>query len=395
MPAFSAADEMKGVAPSMLSRKSSSPAILPVLPLLIGLICSPALAGGVAGEYLSGRELATKLAEPVTVAWTGAPLKRAIADLSRTHTIGLFLDRRVDPDRLVTLSVKNTPLVEVCDKLAASAGVGFCQLDALGYFGPAGTCETLPTVAALRDDEVARLPTAARAAWSHRAVWSWPDFSTPRELVEQLAQAAHAKIENLDHVPHDLWAANQLPPLTVAQRLTLIAAGFDLTFELEDGGSRIRWVAWPERPVIERTYPAGAKAKELAAEWAALAPHSTFKVEGTKIVVRGPLEDQQRIAAGRKPAARPAPKPKRPGTQVFTLKLADVPLTRLLHELEQQLDLHFEVDQAAVDRAKIDMQQNVSLKVEQATLDQLLEAALKPAGLTFTRQGTNVKVQPK
>ncbi|HWC89589.1 MAG TPA: hypothetical protein VG433_08040, partial [Pirellulales bacterium] len=354
----------------MLSRKSTIPAILPVIPLLIRLLCSPALAAEPAGDFLSGRELAAKLAEPVTVAWAGAPLKRAIGDLSRTHTIGLFLDRQVDPDRLVTLSVKNTPLAEVCDKLAASAEVGFCQLGALGYFGPVGTCETLPTVAALRDDEVAHLPTAARAAWGHRAAWSWPDFATPRELAEQLAQAAHAKIENLDHMPHDLWAANQLPPLTVAQRLTLIGAGFDLTFELEDGGSRIRWVAWPERPVIERTYPAGAKAKELAADWAALAPLSTFKVEGTKIVVRGPLEDQQRIAAGRQPATRPAPKPKRPGTQVYTLTLAGVPLARLLQELEQKLDLHFEVDQAAVERTKIDMQQNVSLKVEQATLDQ-------------------------
>ncbi|HEY5315704.1 MAG TPA: STN domain-containing protein [Pirellulales bacterium] len=363
--------------------------------LLTVLFCCPARATEPARDWLSGRELAAKLAEPVTVAWAGAPLKRAIGDLARTHAIGLFLDRREDPDRLVTLSVKNTPLAEVCDKLAASAGIGFCQLDALGYFGPAGTCEALPTVAALHDDEVARLPAATRAPWSHRTAWSWPDFSTPRELAEQLAQTVHAQIENPERLPHDLWAASQLPPLSVAQRLTLIAAGFDLTFEFDDGGQRIRWVDWPQRPTIERSYSGGPRARELATAWAALAPHSTLKVEGTKIIVRGPLEDQQRIAAGRKTSTRPAAQPKQPGTPVYTLKLEGVPLARLLQELERKLDLQIKVDQPAVDRAKIDMQQNISLKVEKATLDQLLDAALKPAGLTFVRKGTKIEVRPK
>jgi hypothetical protein len=367
---------------------------IPAILLLAAICGASAAAAAPTGQWLTGRGLDEKLAEPITVEWSEAPLKRAIADLARAHRVGLLLDRRVDPERSVTLAVKATPLAGVCDQLAASAGIGFCRLGPLGYFGPGRTCNDLPTVAALRDEDVAHLPSAARIAWSRASAGGWPDFATPRELVEQLAQAAGAQVEGLGQVPHDLWAAADLPPLTVAQRLTLVAAQFDLAIEILDDGRAVRLIPWPERPTIERTYSAGTRARELAEQWAALAPRSQLRVEGTKVVVRGPLEDQQRIAARGKTSTRPA-QPKRPaGIQVYTLKLEAVPLDRLLAKLGQQLDLQFEIDQPAVDRAKIDMRQNVSLKVEQATLDQLLAAALKPAGLTFVRQGTKVRVRP-
>ena len=362
--------------------------------LLAAWSCASVLAAEPSVPWLAGRELDEKLAEPITAEWSGAPLKRAIADLSRTHRVSLFLDRRIDPDRPITLAVKATPLAGVCDELATSAGIGFCRLGPLGYFGPRHICEGLPTVAALRDEDVARLPAEARAAWGRASPWSWPDFATPRELVEQLAAAAHVRIEGLDLLPHDLWAAANLPPLSVAQRLTLVAAQFDLTWQLKDDGRAARLVAWPEKPTVERTYSAGTRARELAKQWASIAPQSQIRVEGTKLIVRGRLEDQLRIIGSRKTPTR-VTKPSKPGAiQVYTLKLEAVPLDRLLDKLRAQLDLQFEIDEPGVAQAKIDMQQNVSLKVEQATLDQLLEAALKPAGLSFVRQGNKVRVRP-
>lgn len=344
-------------------------------------------------KWLTGRELAQKFADPISLEWSAAPLKNAIGDLARTNHVFLFLDRRVDPDKLITLSVKNRPLGQVCDDLAAKAGVGFCRLEALGYFGPSSTCSVLPTVLAMRDDDVARLPAAARAAWSRKTGWGWSDFATPRELAEELAQSAHAKIEAPLALPHDLWAAIELPPLSVTDRLTLVGAGFDLTFELLDEGRRVRWIPWPERPVVERTYHVGSRARDLLETWKTLAPRSQLKLEGTKIVVVGPVEDHERVAASRQTATRPA-RPKRPGVQVYTLKMERAPLAELLQVLGRKLDLRIEIDQAAIEKAKIDMRQNVSLVVEQATLDELLEAALKPAGLTHIRKGTTIQIRP-
>ncbi|HEX4149984.1 MAG TPA: STN domain-containing protein, partial [Pirellulales bacterium] len=199
--------------------------------------------------------------------------------------------------------------------------------------------------------------------------------------------------DGIEQLPHDLWASADLPPLSVTQRLTLLAAQFDLTFRLEENGRAASLVAWPDKPAIERSYTSGTHSRELAAEWQALAPRSTLRVEGAKIIVRGPLEDHERIADSRKPAARPTRDGKPAGVQVHTLDLRGAPLDRVLESLRKQLDLQIEIDDS-VAQAKIDMRQNVSFKVEQASLDQLLAAALKPAGLSFTRQGTKVHVFP-
>ena len=48
----------------------------------------------------------------------------------------------------------------------------------------------------------------------------------------QLGQRSGVEITGLEQVPHDLWAAADLPPISLVARLTLIAVQFDLTFKV-------------------------------------------------------------------------------------------------------------------------------------------------------------------
>jgi hypothetical protein len=66
----------------------------------------------------------------------------------------------------------------------------------------------------------------------------------------------------------------------------------------------------------------------------------------------------------------------------------------MLAELAEKLDLDVRVDKNALERAGISLTQEVSFRVRDATLDDVLEAVLSPAGCTFRRQGKIVEVLP-
>src|SRR4029079_8331616 len=40
------------------------------------------------------------------------------------------------------------------------------------------------------------------------------------------------QIAGAERIPHDLWAAGALPELSLAEQLTVLLVGFDLTFDL-------------------------------------------------------------------------------------------------------------------------------------------------------------------
>jgi len=344
-------------------------------------------------EWLTGLDVDKQLAQRVSVELSHAPLRPRVANLARLHRVSLLLDRREDPSQPVDFAAKDVPLEQMYQGLAAKQGMGFCRLGPVGYFGPTAVCEKLRTVAALRREDLARLPATVRSIWSKAAVWQWDDLATPRELLEQLAAQGHVRLVGLEQVPHDLWAAAQLAPLALVDRLTLVAAEFDLTFEFGDEGRTVTLVPWPDRVVIERQYPGGSKTQELAQRWAELAPEADVKIVGTKLVVRARLEDHELFAASRKTPSNAA-KPKLEGVQVFTLNVEGTPLDKLLGELGRKLDIKIRIDQAAIDAAGIKLNQNASVHVDRAKLDELLKAVLAPAGLAFRQDGKEIVVEP-
>jgi hypothetical protein len=357
------------------------------------LTAAPLRAADDAGrvEWRTGLDVDQQLAQRVSVELSHAPLRPRVDNLARLHRVSLLLDRREDPSRPIEFAAKDLPLEQVYRDLAAKLGMGFCRLGPVGYFGPNEVCEKLRTLAALRREDVARLPAAVRGHWTKSAAWQWDDLATPRELLEQLASQGHARLAGLDQVPHDLWAAAQLAPLPLVDRLTLVAAEFDLTFKFDDDGQTVTLVPWPDKVVIERQYAGGSRTKELAERWDRVAPSADVKIVGTKLVVRARVEDHELFAASREPRKE---KPKAEGVQVYTLNLEAVPLDKLLATLERKLDIKIRIDQAAIDKAGIKLGQSVSVKVEQATLDQLLKAVLAPAKLAFRHEGKGIVVEP-
>ena len=74
------------------------------------------------------------------------------------------------------------------EKIAARLKIGVSMLGPVAYFGPRDTAWRLQTVAALRKDDISKLPSAVRSKWTRLQPWKWNDLSTPRDLLNAVAE---------------------------------------------------------------------------------------------------------------------------------------------------------------------------------------------------------------
>ncbi|HVX16069.1 MAG TPA: STN domain-containing protein [Pirellulales bacterium] len=357
---------------------------------LICVLASPSCAFGQQRppSWLTGAQLLRQRQQPTRVDWQGVSVRGGLTNLSKAQQIAILLDRRIDPERLIDLTAERVPLDELMARAADQIDAAVAWLGPLAYVGPRAAAHRLRTLAALRAADARRLPKPERDVFEREASWSWPELAEPRTLVAELATTAHVEVEGVDLIPHDLWPAADLPRLSWTDRLTLLANEFDLTFRFADS-TRVRLVPIVEPVVIERRYPAGKQAAETAARWRRLVPDAEIDISAGKLVVRGRLEDHELLRP-----AKPGPEPvTQPGVQVYTLTVREQPIAAVLNTLRAS-SVELKVDEEALQRAQLTLDRRVSFRVERATLEELLHAALKPAGLTFVREGNVYKIVP-
>lgn len=349
-----------------------------------------------ADDWLTGPPLARQLASSVTVAWSGSPLRTALERLAQAQRVAVLLDRRVDPGRPIELRLLDAPLVDVFEELAAREGLGVTLLDAAVYFGPPETARKLRTLSALKIEEARGLPSAISRKALARAAMRWENLATPRELIERLAAEIDLRADGLDRVPHDLWAAADLPPLAWVDRMILVVAQFDLSFELSAADRTLRLVPMPERLAVVRSYPAGNRGEELARRSAQLAPGAEVKLSGGKVWVKGLVEDHERLS-GLKRSATPETSPSGAALdrrRIDRMSVRDVPVGDVLAQLARQLRFELRIDQPALQRAGVSLDQRISVSVENVSVDELLQAVIRDTPLRFRRSGDVVEIGP-
>jgi hypothetical protein len=250
------------------------------------------------------------------------------------------------------------------------------------YMGPPKTARVLPTVVAIRLDEAKTLPAKSQAGVLAPRASRWEDLAVPREIIEALAEESQCSIMGVEQVPHDLWPAMDLPPLTFVERLSLVLCGFDLTFEFNGDGSAVRIVPMPEKAVLVRTYSVRGQLDRISEDLSRQFPHTRVRRVGPRLEVSGPFEDHRLIARllrGEKvQRTMIADEDKR-----YSLAFENQPVGGLVNGLARQLDLELVVDP----RVQPLLHQQIKFRVQQVTLTQLLTTALEGTGIEFRLQG--------
>ncbi|MBW3600256.1 MAG: hypothetical protein KY475_23680, partial [Planctomycetes bacterium] len=326
------------------------------------------------------------------VTWAGTPLRNALEDLGREQNVPVMLDRRIDPDQTVEFALRAGSLERLVREFAARLELGVCWVDSVAYVGPPETTAKLSTVAAIRRREAERLPHDAALRWARVRAWEWPRLTVPRQLIEQLTAEGGFEIVNPDVVPHDLWPEVRLPPLRLADRLTLVLAGFNMTYRLSPDGSQFQLTPMPETAVIAQTYPGKGRARENAEILGRLLPEAEVTVEGEAIRVVGPWETHQDVETlmqgGR--VSRTTASSRRTGRTVYSLRVENEPVGGVIKALAQQMMLEVTIDPAA----EASLPTLISFNVTDVSRDELFRAVLTPAGLAFRLSEDELHVMP-
>ncbi|MGE0608359.1 MAG: hypothetical protein AB7O62_14785 [Pirellulales bacterium] len=361
--------------------------------LLAAVLFSGGTAAAEKSDWLTGPAAVKALDGETSLSWQGNPLRDGLRKLCDAHRVSLLVDRRVDPDQEVTISIRDAALREALERIAQDRRVGLSQFGPVSYVGPKPAAERLRTLALLRKQDVSGLPAAARKPLLRTRPWQWDDLATPRQLLQDLADEADVKIHNAENLPHDLWAAADLAPLSWIDRLTLLLVQFDATFEMSPSGREANIIGLPESIAIERSFPGGPKPDELAAQWGKMLPNCQVKVVDRKLLVRGYVEDLERIESNKQGSGT---RTKVTGTKEvrYTLTIQKQPLGSVLKQIADQAKVDLKFDDAAIEAAGIKLDQRISAAVEDASLDELFEALLTPAKLAFRREAAAVEIFP-
>jgi hypothetical protein len=289
----------------------------------------------------------------VAIHWQRVPLRDALERLETSFDSTIFLDRRVDPNARVSLDIEASSVEEVLISIGAQRGLGVGALGGLVYLGPPAASEQLRAVAATRMEDVAELPGRQQTALNRKRRLTWPRLTEPRGLAKSLMEGTGWRLDRADRIPHDLWPTGELPELALAEQLTVLLIGFDLTFEIRPRERVIVIVPLEAREAIGRSDAVSSVAEP---------PRSPMRPRKTK--------------------------------QVYTLRVEEQPVGVVLRELSRRLNWTIEIDEEAIRAAGRTLDARVSFAVENVDEGELLNALLRPAELDFRREGERIKIVP-
>lgn len=295
---------------------------------------------------------AADLDDPVRAAWKAVPLREWANRVAPLAGMPVIVDRRLDPDRSITLDCRGEPLREAVATAAGQADAELAVLASSLRLVPRsqrGLCERAEDA---RERSLARLPDSARASLRKRVAWTWPAAARPRDLVAAVAAEAGVAIDGLERLPHDHFPAADLPPLTAAERIDLVLAHFD------------RRVEWRSR--------GGAARGEIVPLDANLPPP------------RGDVAKRpQQKPRDRKPAGDVK--------EVFSLRAA-APLDELAATVAGRLGLGLDLDRESLSARGIATREIVRLDVQNASRDELLDRVVAPLGLAWRIEDGRLRV---
>lgn len=335
-------------------------------------------------RWRTGRAFDEFSKSPISVSWQHAALRSHLMQFARSQQLAIVLDRRVDPNQRLDLTVKNVSIEQFMLRIAQASGTQFCRFGDCYYFGPAENAQRLLGINSIltggRQSE--------KTVWGRSAEMSWRRLATPQEVLRRLTMENNFEIVGLDKIQHDLMAELNVPPMRLDMRLTLLLSQFDLWFKQNDSKKTVSIVGPPEtlRASLRMTgYDADKKLLQRMR-----AASTSCKVTKTKrtIKITGPvqgLEAARNVAIGSF-----TPKPRSLDEKRFQLSVKNR-RGLILNAVAQQLALEVQV----ADDCQSVLKEVVVITVKDATVDVLLEAILAGTECDYSQEGQTLRLYRK
>ena len=371
-----------------------------LLLLLLGNWQNAAAEEPPATTWLSGNKYEWTLDQNVVATWNNAELRLAVQSLSQQRRVPVVFDRRLNPNLVFSLETSDSSLRATFGRLAAVAEGGVSITSQTIYLGPLDSAGRLRTLIALRQTDVqkvaAKLSVSQRKKLTERRPVVWQNLDTPLEIVQKIAADRNLRIQYSERLPHDLWAASDLPAISLAEALTLILIQFDLTFRLDPTGLNLELIPIPEQIALEKKWL--LPRTQVAAITRAIQdelPQVVTAASAEELVALGTQEQleelEQLIRA--MTSGTPAKKKSNPPTPLakrrLTFQAKDAPLSAILEKIAGT-GIEFVVDSDQLKQHGIDMDQLVAIDVKEVGPEELFEKLFRPLKIHFQIEGLKV-----
>lgn len=358
-----------------------------------------AVAQNAAPQFLIAKAFDEGLAQNISVAWQAQDLRSGLRGLSNVRRVAILIDRRVDPSTELDLQVKGVSLRTLLQRVVDEQSLGLSRLENAIVLGPRDAMRRLRTDIELASSQLVRHPAGITRTreLQQRETLTWPDLTAPREILDEVSRRYELPIENPQLVPHDLWAAGTLPSASAAESLLFVLSQFDLAFEWSADLKSVRLIEPSGEPAIEREFSLRRTVSETVInELQASVPGLNIELKGRRVVARGLFEQlEQAQAILLPPREQPGTRPTGPKVVMFTFEVRNAPLKDFMEKLEQQAGYSFEYDTEQLSKAGIRLDGVVSLKMKDASPDELFTAMFDPLGLRHKVDGTTVRLSLK
>ncbi|MFM2095149.1 MAG: hypothetical protein RIS70_2273, partial [Planctomycetota bacterium] len=315
---------------------------------------------------------------PVSFQWKTRALRDGLVRLAESQRVGILIDRRVDPETSVSFGASDVPLEEALNYLAQEIKLGACRVGPAGYVGPEPVAKRLATIASMRREECAKLPGKLRTKAAAKKPLVWEELSTPRELVKQLAEELSLTVPDLESaIPHDLWATGSFPEMQWSDRITLVLAGFDLTFQIDGESNALQLIPMPTEVSVSRGLAVKGDGRKMAEKLTQQFPQLDIKFREGKIWATGTVEDiakVERVVQGRPTTRTVVQAP----DEVYDLRVQAELFEKVARGIAKQKSLEVVIDP---DVPPEKLQTRISLDLKDATLDKLFSTICEQAQL--------------
>ncbi|MHC2066781.1 STN domain-containing protein [Bremerella sp. T1] len=367
--------------------------LLGVLTAAFSQLNSPLLAQAPT-DWRTEADLDKQLESTFDLTWEDVPLREGLMRLGKTQRVAIFLDRRINPDRPISMTFTNERLELALQRIAAELRLGMSRVGDVIYFGPEETARRLPTVAQLQSQfaKSSGIPEALK--FLDQKKYSWPKLATPHEILMSVAEDHGMTWNNLDEViKHDLWPAADFPAMRTTEYLSLVLAGYHASyrFDKQADGIKLQLVPIPEDLSLTRIYPYSGSHDEAIKKIQELFPEAKVQSDGKRqLAVTGSQQIQDQVAKLlRGGTARNTVV--MPGEKRYTLKVEQLPLGPVLDALEKQLGKEFDVPEGMEEELK----QRISFDVNAVDLAALLEAIFQETEFAYQVEESKIVIRKK
>lgn len=337
-------------------------------------------------------------------------LRETVEQLSKIRDVNIWLDRRVDPDLPVPVRLQlnsREPMRTILQPLAESLNLGYCEVGNIIYIGPEETAALLPLLFALRKEQMDKLPDSERRNLTRVIRLESEYLDTPAEVVRKIMQPIKGDFTAFDQLPHDLWPELRFSKVTPAELLTVLLAGFDMTFVVSKDGKKLAPVKIPHELVVSREYPV---AETESKSWKSMVPNVEITYAGSRATVRGTLDDlamienlYQEKKTGNQPVKMPQTTQRRSAKQDesvlaqkrFTGTIENKPVRLILESYAHNMGIKLVIDEESFRRKGESLETPVSFELKNATAEEAFRKCLAPIHGMFKITTDQVHVYAK